>query len=221
MPTLPRHLRLLPTLLAALCAGPALAHPHVWVTAKAEVDYVDGKVVGLRHAWSFDKSYSAFITQGLDRNGDGVLSPEELAGLAAENTTGLAEFGYFTKLKIAGRDQAFAEPVEPRMEMKDGALTLAFRLPLKTAAAPGRGVVALEVYDPTYFVSFALAEGTDAARLEGAPPGCTTTVTRPKTIEPQTAEAGKPGLSEAFFEALTAASNYGVQFANRIIVACP
>ena len=31
----------------------------------------------------------------------------------------------------------------------------------------------------------------------------------------------KPGLSEAFFEALTASANYGSQFANRIIVACP
>ena len=28
------------------------------------------------------------------------------------------------------------------------------------------------------------------------------------------------GMSEAFFEAMTAASTYGVQFANRIVVAC-
>ena len=48
-------------------------------------------------------------------------------------------------------------------------------------------------------------------------------MTRPKTdpnAEGKTADA-KPGMSEAFFEALTSASNYGVQFANRIIVACP
>lgn len=219
MPRFPRRLAL--AAVACAAALPASAHPHVWVTAKAEVDYADGKVVGLRHAWTFDSSYSAFITQGLDKNGDGKITPDELEGLAAENTGGLSEFGYFTKLKVGGREQAFAEPVEPRMELDKGVLTLTFRLPLKAAAAPGRGVVALEIYDPTYFVSFALSESADAARLAGAPAGCTTTVTRPKNDAAQTAEAGKPGLSEAFFEALTAASNYGTQFANRIIVACP
>jgi ABC-type uncharacterized transport system substrate-binding protein len=88
--------------------------------------------------------------------------------------------------------------------------------------AQGRGVTALEVYDPTFFVAFSLAEGADAARLAGAPAGCAATLTRPKTETPdaKTADA-KPGMSEAFFEALTSASNYGLQFANRIIVACP
>jgi ABC-type uncharacterized transport system substrate-binding protein len=107
------------------------------------------------------------------------------------------------------------------MAMQGEALALTFLLPLKAPAPQGRGVVALEVYDPTYFVSFSLAEGADAARLAGAPAGCAATVTRPKTQEAKTAEAGKPGMTEAFFEALTAASNFGVQFANRILVACP
>ena len=106
------------------------------------------------------------------------------------------------------------------MRMEGNALTLTFLLPLKTPAAPGRGVAALEIYDPTYFVSFAFAEGSDAATLSGSPPGCTATVTRPKGDAAKVADA-KTGMSEAFFEALTAASNFGEQFANRVIVACP
>ena len=218
----PRVLR--PVVLAAgiVCAvSAASAHPHVWVTAKAELVYEAGKVAGVRHAWSFDPEYTAFVTQGLDADGDGRLTPDELAGLAAENTRNLAEFGYFTKLKVAGREQAFAEPKEPTMRMEGKALTLSFFLPLKTPAQQGRGVAALEVYDPTFFVSFAFAEGAEAATLDGAPQGCVATVTRPKTEQPRTAEAGKPGMTEAFFEALTAASTYGVQFASRILVACP
>ena len=218
---------------AGLACVPALAHPHVWVTSKAEVDYETGAVTAIRHAWTFDAAYTAFVVQGLDTNGDGKVSPEELAGLAAENTANLAEFGYFTKLKIAGKDQAFAEPAEPRMSVEDGKLTLRFRLPLKAATAQGKGILALEVYDPTFFVSFSLAETPDAARLANAPAGCAATVNRPKTEPPKEAskeaskdaskpgDAGKPGMTEAFFEALTSASNYGVQFANRILVACP
>ena len=220
---LPRP-RLVPLALAAgltLAGAPASAHPHVWVTAKAEIDYASGQVTGIRHTWTFDAAYSAFVTQGLDKNGDGKLTPDELAGLASENTQNLAEFGYFTKLKIAGREQAFGTPSEPRMAMEGDALTLSFLLPLKAPVSQGRGVVALEVYDPTYFVSFSLADGPDAARLSGAPSGCAATVTRPKGPETKTAEAGKPGMTEAFFEALTAASTYGVQYAQRVLVACP
>ncbi len=198
----------------------AQAHPHVWVTAKAQVVYADGKVTGVRHSWSFDPEYSAFVTQGLDANKDGTLTPDELASLAATNTENLAEFGYFTKLKVAGKEQAFTEPKEPAMRMEGNALTLSFLLPLKSPAAPGRGVAALEVYDPTYFVSFSFADAGDAVTLSGAPQGCTASVTRPKGDGAKVADA-KTGMSEAFFEALTAASNYGEQFANRVIVACP
>ena len=211
----------LAALLLALAVTPAAAHPHVWITAKAEIAYEAGKVVAVRHVWTFDPAYTAFVTQGLDANKDGKLTPDELQNLATENTGNLAEFGYFTTLKVGGKEQAFSDPAEPRMAMEGDALTLSFRLPLKAPVAQGRGVVAFEVYDPTYFVAFALSEAPDAATLTGAPAGCAATVTRPKTADPKTADAGKPGMSEAFFEALTAASGYGVQFANRILVACP
>jgi len=213
-------LRIILATAACCAAGTVQAHPHVWVTAKAQIVYADGKVTGVRHAWSFDPEYSAFVTQGLDANKDGKLTPDELAALAATNTENLSEFGYFTKLKVAGKEQAFAEPKEPGMRMEGNALTLSFLLPLKVPATPGRGVAAMEIYDPTYFVSFAFAEGADAVTLAGAPQGCTATVTRPKGDAVKVADA-KTGMSEAFFEALTAASNYGEQFANRVIVACP
>lgn len=198
----------------------AWAHPHVWITAKAELAYEAGRVTGIRHAWTFDPEYTAFLTQGLDANGDGKVSPEELQGSAKEHAGNLAEFAYFTKLKVAGKEQAFAEPQEARMAMEGGKLTLSFLLPLKTPAAQGKGVAAVEVYDPTYFIAFSLAEGADALRLAGAAPGCSMTVTRAKNTEPTVASAGQ-SMTEAMFEALTAASNYGEQFANRAIVACP
>ncbi|HEY8564509.1 MAG TPA: DUF1007 family protein [Beijerinckiaceae bacterium] len=208
-------------LLAALAlsavTGPALAHPHVWVTTRAEVVYgSDGRVAGLRHRWTFDEGYSSYLTQGLDKNGDGKLTPDELAGLAKENTESLADFEYFTQLKINGARQAFEPPREPAMEMESGKAVLSFFLPVK-GTAPLVRTAALEVYDPTFFVSFTLAEGDDAVRLANAPKGCATTVTRPK---PPAAPQDQK-LSESFFDALTSASNFGGQYANRAIVACP
>jgi len=64
-------LRIILATAACCAAGTVQAHPHVWVTAKAQIVYADGKVTGVRHAWSFDPEYSAFVTQGLDANKDG------------------------------------------------------------------------------------------------------------------------------------------------------
>ncbi|HEY8383713.1 MAG TPA: DUF1007 family protein [Microvirga sp.] len=207
-------------LAAGLWAGAttgAGAHPHVFVTARAEIVYgTDGKVTGIRHAWTFDKGYSAFITQGLDTNKDGKLSPDELQPLAKENTESLVDFEYFTALKANGVKQAFDAPQEAGMTFANEEATLSFLLPLKAPAAGGRALI-LEVSDPVFFVSFAMAEGADAVKLAGAPKGCATTITRPKPLE----VAQQQNLSESFFQALDASANFGAQFANRALVACP
>lgn len=194
----------------------AWAHPHVSVTARAELLFQNGQVIAVRHAWTFDKLYSAFITQGLDQDGDGALSTAEMHALAKENTESLVDFDYFTVIKANGVKQTFGEPRDYAMSHVDGEVTLTYLLPLKKPPAAAR-TIGLEVADPTYFVAFALAQGDDAVTLAGAPSGCVTTITRPKPMDP----AQQQNLSEAFFEALTAASDFGAQFANRAIVACP
>ena len=204
-------------LAAPLACGPALAHPHVWITASADLVYEpDGRVGAVRHRWTFDAAYSAFATQGLEKDGEGRFNPQQLADLARENTESLADSDYFTSLKADGQKQAFATPRDPAMTFENGQATLSFVLPLKAPAAAKRALT-FEVYDPTYFVSFSLADGDDVVRLAGAPKGCATTIKRAKA---QPAADGQK-VSESFFTALTAASEFGAQFSNRVLVACP
>ncbi len=211
----PALLALVPLVALAGLAQPAQAHPHVWITAKAEIVYAaDGNVSGVRHHWTFDAGYSAYLTQGLDKNGDGKLTPDELQEVAKENAESLVDFDYFTVLKVNGAKQAFEPPREYGMTFENGQARLSLLLPVKSP--PNGKTLSLELYDPSFFVSFSLAEGEDAVRLAGAPKGCAATIARPK---PAAAEQQK--LSESFFEALTSASNYGSNFANRAIVACP
>ena len=74
----------------------ALAHPHVFVAAKAEVIYDgQGNVLGVNHVWTFDESYSSFATMGFPKDKNGKFLPEKLAELAKINTESLADFGYF------------------------------------------------------------------------------------------------------------------------------
>jgi len=211
----PALLALVSLVALAGLAQPAQAHPHVWITAKAEIVYAaDGYVSGVRHHWTFDAGYSAYLTQGLDKNGDGKLTPDELQEVAKENAESLVDFDYFTVLKVNGAKQAFEPPREYGMTFENGQARLSLLLPVKSP--PNGKTLSLEFYDPSFFVSFSLAEGEDAVRLAGAPKGCAATIARPK---PAAAEQQK--LSESFFEALTSASNYGSNFANRAIVACP
>ena len=52
-------------------AGPAFAHPHVWIDARGEVLFENGAIAGMRHHWTFDPYFSAWAIQGLDTDGDG------------------------------------------------------------------------------------------------------------------------------------------------------
>lgn len=194
----------------------AAAHPHVWVTARAQVIF-DGKgdIEAIRHTWTFDDMYSAFVTQGQGKDGQ-LLSKEELAPLAKSNVESLAEFDYFTYAKAAGQRVEFGEPTDYSLEERqDKLVVLTFTLPLKAPASAKRAF-SFQVYDPTYFVAFEM-EKQDPVRMTGAPKGCSTNHLGANPLV--AADAKK--LSESFFSGLSPGTDFGVKLASRIIIACP
>ncbi len=196
-----------------LLAAPAAAHPHVWVTMTSQLVYgPDGAVTGIRHAWAFDDMFSTFALQGLESKQKGVFTREELKPLAEVNVTSLKEYDYFTYAKANGKKTPLKDPVDYWLDYKDSVLTLNFTLPFKTPVKAQE--LNLEIYDPSYFVDFALAD-KDPVALVGAPVGCKLAVAKPQ--EMSVADGKK--LSEADFTQM--ANNWGAQFANRISVKCP
>jgi ABC-type uncharacterized transport system substrate-binding protein len=209
--------RLLGLLLLAECCilgtGAAQAHPHVWITATSEVIYApDGSVTGVRHAWTFDDMFSTYALQGIETKTKGVYSREELSSLAQTNVESLKEFGFFTFAKADGRKEKFQEPVDYFLEYKDAALTLHFTLLLKAPVKPKQ--LALEVFDPTYFIDFQL-DDKNPIKLVGAPAACQLKIQRPND-----GAANAQKLSEQNFLSGDN-SNYGAMFANKITVDCP
>ncbi len=169
-------------------AGAARAHPHILIDARTELAFDDnGKVRAVRHVWQFDESFTEVAIEGLDTDGDGKISDQELLPLAELNMTSLAEYGFFTRLLSGATALALAPPEEYWLEFVDGRLTLFFSLPLATPAPVGPGLM-LEVGDPEYFVAF-LYPGDAGVTLVDAPAGCHATFHPPGELDPQTAAA--------------------------------
>ena len=203
-------------LLAGLLAGgaPAAAHPHVWVTFTSEIVYApDGSATGVRHAWTFDETYSAFATQDINTaKAKDQFTREELQDLTNENMLSLKDFDYFTHVVADGVMLTFGKPVDAWQDYKDQLLTLHFTLPF---AKPVRAAkLSVDVYDPEYFIDFEFAEKNPVA-LAGAPVDCKLKVIRPDGGGAQGVQtlpdalAGQPDTM-----------NFGAQFANRAVVEC-
>jgi nickel/cobalt transporter (NicO) family protein len=161
----------LPTLAFVLAPALAEAHPHVWADVASEVLYdAKGQIVAIRHHWRFDEGFSTYALQGLDLDGDGEYSPEELEPLARENVESVADFDYFTFLSAGDYLAGFAAPTEYHLTRDGDRLTLHYTLPLAQPLFT-RGAVRLEVYDPEYYVAFSLPSA-EAVRLVDAPADC-------------------------------------------------
>ncbi len=205
--------------IALLIASPAAAHPHVWATVRSEIVFgPDHRITGIRHAWTFDEFYTAMAVQGLDTNGDGVLSKEELKPLAEVNVTSLHEFDYFTFVHFDKSDKnlPLKPPEDYWLDYDKSVLTLHFTLPLAEPIDPKDKDVIVDVYDPTFFVAFGFAK-ENPMKIAGTPGlGCSAKIEQP---DPET-EADAKALSEAFFSQLGPNSNFGAQFAQTAIITC-
>ncbi len=194
----------------------AAAHPHVWVSAREEVVFnAQREIEAIRHTWTFDEMYSAYVTEGQGKEGQ-LLTRDDLAPLAKTNVESMAEFDFFTFAKAANAKVEFGTPTDYSLEQREDKLVvLRFTLPLKTPASAAKAF-SFQVYDPTYFVAFEM-EKQDPVGTVSAPKGCSVNLLGSK---PLAADDTKK-LSESFFSGLSPGYDFGVKLASRIIVACP
>jgi ABC-type uncharacterized transport system substrate-binding protein len=203
-------------------AGSAAAHPHVFVDARVEVVFdTEGRISALRHVWRFDDAFSAFASQGLDKNGDGILSIEELQPLAKVNVDSLKDYDYFTYLRAGGKRTGFKIPTEYWLQSEDGYLTLFYTLPLMQPVKPDKIGVTIDVYDPGYFVDYQFVE-KDPAKLAEAPATCAMEIKRKADPDAATAAIlGQIPATERELPSNLKAMTSTADMANRVVVKCP
>ncbi|CUB04561.1 DUF1007 family protein [Marinomonas fungiae] len=86
-----------------LGAGQALAHPHIWIDSYYQVNVSSPKIRTLEAYWQFDVFSSVDMLMEFDKNADGQLLGAEKVD-AAQAMNNLAQYGYFLKIQVAGRE---------------------------------------------------------------------------------------------------------------------
>ncbi len=154
-------------------ALPAMAHPHVWVEMRSDLVFNDqGLISAVNLMWTFDDAYAQMALDGLDANGDGVYSQDEIAPLTQENMTSLKDYDYFAVVRINGEKQPFAPVTEFGQIWSNDKLELHFQVPLKTPLDPRAGEVVLKVYDPDFFIAFDYAKDDPVTVIGNIPQPC-------------------------------------------------
>ena len=201
-------------LLTSAPLSTASAHPHVWVKTRATLLYDNGSLIGVTQSWVFDELYTAMAIQGLDKDGDGTYSREELAELATINIEGIREFDYFTDVRLGDKRISTKERDDYWLEHKDGILTLHFTVSLETPVLAEAEGFSMSVYDPTYFIAYEFAKKDAVALGPGAPNGCQAKLTN----------KDQSGDADALNQALQAQLGDfagGVSLTQQVTVSCP
>ena len=208
-------LRLLLAAVFIAIAGPALAHPHVWITMRSEVVIgPDGAVTAIRHHWAFDDMFSAFALQGTESKEKGKYTREELSPLAKVNVESLKEYDYFTYATADGKKVELSEPTSDYwLDYNDSVLTLNFTLPVKTPVKAKE--LKFDIYDPSIFIDFEFAKDNPGKIVGGN--HCKMDVVYPREM---TFAEGK-ALSDIPADQPNLTMAWGEKFANKLLVHCP
>lgn len=208
-------------LVGPLLASPALAHPHAFVGVRSQIiTNATGEMVAIRHVWTFDEMFSSYAKQGLDKNGDGIYSREELQELAEINVTSVEEFSFFTRVSVDGKSVRYGKPRDHYLEEDaKGNLVLNFTLPLALPTGGKGQKVTINIADPEYWVAMEIAQEYGIT-ITGEGKGCMLDVARPKPLDASAAKA----LSQLGPDVRQLPGEYSgltAQLSNTVTLTCP
>lgn len=143
---------------AFVAGGDALAHPHAWIDLRTRVILdEEGRVAALELDWLFDDFYTAFIAQEFAEKGRPIS--EYLPEVAKTNLVNLAQYDYFTDIRLDGERLPVGEVTRSETGLRDKRLWLRFEVPLVQPVDPASGRLTFAVYDPTYYIEILHLEG--------------------------------------------------------------
>lgn len=155
-------------------AGPAAAHPHIFIDARVVLNMKDGKVVAITQHWSFDAVFGGVVIHAFDKNRDGKLDADEVVLLRRGAFDALKDFNYFTVVRIGGKELKLEKVAGFDAAVENGRLSYRFTLPLPQPVDPRADSPAFLFVDKTYYVAVELVKKNPITIDGAAPAGCKT-----------------------------------------------
>lgn len=205
------------TALLPFTGSTVLAHPHVFVEANIDVVRDEqGRFTELRHVWRFDELFSATITIDFDEDGDGKLGTEELNKVTSIVKESIAEYDFYTALRVDGKPLEFYEPDEINAYFEDGKMIMLLAVQPSDPYDFADGPLSISTSDTSFYVAF----DYDAPNIviEGNSQGCEKKVVHPD-FDSLYAEDSL-SLTEAFFNDPQNTADLGDEFYSWAIIDC-
>jgi ABC-type uncharacterized transport system substrate-binding protein len=210
--------------MAAMMAGfvgtQAQAHPHVWIEMQSDVVFTDdGLIKGVDLEWTFDDAYTQMALEGLDVDGDGLYSQDELAPLTKENIESLKDYEYFTVMRANGEQQKIGPVTDYGQIWSNNKLTLHLQVPLERPIDPKKEEFVLKVYDPEFFIDLEYP-ADDAVNVNGKIPESCKLVVKPVPTDAELDQTRTMLSSKGTDWKPETAEDFGAMFAQAVSIAC-
>ena len=137
------------------------AHPHVFISQKINIVFDHKGVAGFNIEWEFDDMFTVMILDDYDVNKNQFLEKNEVATIKEKAFSYLANFSYFTFIKIENKpfDVKFVKNFFAKIKNKK--LIYEFFVPCHVSAIKNIKNIIVASYDPSYYsaIFFAGKEG--------------------------------------------------------------
>lgn len=193
-------------------AGPAGAHPHVFMETGLEVIRdAAGRAVSLRVTWTYDPFFSlVLITErGLDPDGDGSLTEEETAALQGFDMNWEPGFPGDTYAFAGDRAVTLSGPRDGVARYEGGQIVSSH---IRDLAEPVAGLLVVKNYDPTYYTEYTIRDVVAE--------GCETEIIAPDLTEAERALQEELAKIPADVDIEMGFPAVGAVFAQEVRVTC-
>lgn len=144
-------------LAAVICAVlpcAALAHPHVFVDVSLTLRYdAQGRLAGIDEVWAYDELYSLLMLT--EAGVEGTVDPGQMAALRGLDANWDPLNGGRLTVEPPDGPAVLAQPRHLSTQWQGNRMVTRRRHALSPPVA-GDGPVFVRVYDPTYYVNFAM-----------------------------------------------------------------
>ena len=159
---------LLAALIILVFANRAYSHPHVFIENKITIIFDQKGLAGIRVKWVFDDFFSNMIACDYDKNHNNNLENSEIELIKNEAFTNLANFAYFTFIKINGKPFQVKYTRDFKAILSSGKLTYEFLIPCHVKASDNLKEIAISQYDPTYYTFLTFTKEQPVSMKGGA-----------------------------------------------------